>query len=100
MPVTKFFLILTLLITLAMPQIARAESYDPTLDLIAAFEGGCQSVGRFTMGAVNQTSSLRNIIESMKKDPTCDQVQGALDGVVTSSDQMSALLSPSYSGWL
>jgi hypothetical protein len=82
------------------PEASRANShYDPTEDLIAAFGGSCSSLGKNTLNALNQASSLKYVVESLKNDLSCTEVSQALQGVIESSSYMSNLLSPSYSSW-
>ncbi len=75
------------------------SSYDPTDDILSAFGASCSTLGQNTLQAINQTAALKGIIESLKNDSSCVEINRALDGVVESGSYMANLLSPSFSGW-
>jgi|GEM_PF-3420672 len=53
---------------------ARAESYDPTDDLIAAFGGQCSSSGDLTDAALSQSGALKGVISAIKNDTACQSL--------------------------
>lgn len=75
------------------------SSYDPTDDLMAAFGSTCSSVGKNTLSALDQTASLKAVVEALKNDTTCTEIVHSLNGIIEASSYMSSLLSPSLSGW-
>lgn len=64
----------------------NARSYDPTEDIFRSFANGCSSVGDYTRMALAQSQTLQQIIESMKNQPACRSLQGALAGVASITD--------------
>ena len=62
---------------------AKAEpAYDPTSDLLLAFGDRCpMSYGNLNRGALADSSALQKIIDSIRGDPNCNGVTGALASV-------------------
>ncbi len=70
------------------------ESYDPTSDLLLAFGDRCpMSYGNLNRGALADSNALQKIIDSIKSDPNCNGVTGALSAVQSGIDQ-GAVLAP------
>ncbi len=61
--------------------VQAAESYDPTSDLLFAFGSRCQSVGSISSGALNDSVSIRNLVQTIRDDASCAGITGALNSI-------------------
>nr|BDT27753.1 hypothetical protein BHI3_12190 [Bacteriovorax sp. HI3] len=67
-----------------------------------SFGGSCSSQGSWTAAALSQTTSIKNILISLKDDPNCkgiETVVNQLQGVESSFNQNSAEDSSSVATW-
>lgn len=78
----KHILFSSLIFILCSVQLAKADqSYDPTSDLLFAFGSRCQSVGSISSGALNDSVSIRNLIQTIRSDANCSGIAGALSSI-------------------
>lgn len=70
-----------IIIIVMLPFGLFAAPYDPTNDLLFAFGSRCNSNGVINERAMSDGSTLKHISESIKNDPSCNGLSGALNDI-------------------
>lgn len=77
---------LLFILLLALP--TRADSVDPGILFLEAFSSSCSSQGLFTQRTLSETQALKNIVETIKDDPACQDLSPLLNAVADVNEQL------------
>jgi hypothetical protein len=80
-----------LLISSASIAFAQSDSAQVAQSILSSFSSTCPSVGSFSRQAVAQANSLVEILRTLRDDPDCKSLSGAISSLNTLSSRVSRI---------